>query len=471
MAKITVLPLSVGGVKAPLNLLEKLFDKELRTNNMLYPLDLASNPSYCHAVQFTVFDYTTKAAEFADNAINDITNFAASVMKNSPSAGQMLGAGQSAGKSVMNTIRTVANQPAAKTIEQAKTKAESFGTEALAAGKNILSKISPSDIAKQSSAILQAESYKMIKGTPRATISLYMPDTLNISHNADYSGISFTDTVGTLGHISNAFSDSSFLQNTIDNPANVLGTAAGKHFTTYAASRLAETLSNAVTNKIGGTGIDAESYRSILGNAIGQIANPQIQLIYKGTDLRQFQLDFLFSPTSAREAEEVERIVNAFTYYSSPAYAKNGNYIANQYLIPPQIFEIKFAYTGKSASLSDAIGRVFKNTLTNVLGAQFTNTVFGSSPTKDIQNAQNAKVFRVGDCVLESVSVDYAPNGWAAYNDGYGVQTRMTLQFKEMEILTKDRMDQWNSDSTNSPPGTIENVIGGSGNYQQPSKI
>lgn len=462
MAKITVLPLSVGGVKAPLNLLEKLFDKELRTNNMLYPLDLASNPSYCHAVQFTVFDYTTDAAQFYDKAGQAISDFAKEVINKAPKAvGSAINAARGIPSSVSSVISSVKKSTAAQTIENAKAISTGVFDEALSQGKNILSNLTPSESARKYSAILQADSYRMKKSTPRATISLYMPDTLNISHNADYSGISFTDTVGTLGHISNAFSDSSFLQN-MTNPTNALGTTAGKHFSVAAASRAAEALGNAIASKLpGATGINGTDLNSILGNAIGQIANPQIQLVYKGTELREFQLDFLFSPTSAREAEEVERIVNAFTYYSSPAYAKNGNNIANQYLIPPQIFEIKFAYTGKSASLSDAIGRVFKNTLTNVLGAQFTNTVFGSSPTKDIENAQHAKVFRVGDCVLLNVSVDYAPNGWAAYNDGYGVQTRMTLQFKEMEILTKDRMDQWNSDSTNLPPGTKENIIGG----------
>ena len=53
------------------------------------------------------------------------------------------------------------------------------------------------------------------------------------------------------------------------------------------------------------------------------------------------------------------------------------------------------------------------------------------------RSAPDAKVFKVNDCVLENVNVDYAPNGWAAYNDGYPVQTRLTLQFKETQMLTK----------------------------------
>ena len=50
----------------------------------------------------------------------------------------------------------------------------------------------------------------------------------------------------------------------------------------------------------------------------------------------------------------------------------------------------------------------------------------------------NPYLHRIGECVLESIAVDYAPNGWAAFEGGAPVQTRMTLQFKETTYLTKD---------------------------------
>jgi hypothetical protein len=45
----------------------------------------------------------------------------------------------------------------------------------------------------------------------------------------------------------------------------------------------------------------------------------------------------------------------------------------------------------------------------------------------------------VNDCFLADVNVDYAPNGWAAYNDGYPVQTKLTLTFKETTMITKNQ--------------------------------
>ena len=68
--------------------------------------------------------------------------------------------------------------------------------------------------------------------------------------------------------------------------------------------------------------------------------------------------------------------------------------------------------------------------------------------------------------------VDYAPNGWSSFQDGHAVETRLTLQFKETDIVTKDKVSpsQWANDSgqinqqsstkpsgvvVNNPPGTI----------------
>ena len=78
----------------------------------------------------------------------------------------------------------------------------------------------------------------------------------------------------------------------------------------------------------------------------------------------------------------------------------------------------------------------FKNIGTNILTSQVTGALFGSDKVSD--NAPHAKIFQIyHDCVLTNMTVDYAPNGWAAYNDGYPVETRLTLQFKETDIVTK----------------------------------
>lgn len=74
------------------------------------------------------------------------------------------------------------------------------------------------------------------------------------------------------------------------------------------------------------------------------------------------------------------------------------------------------------------------------------------NPTDTITKGADAKIMTINDCVLENVMIDYAPNGWAAYNDGYPIQTRLTLSFKETKIVTKE--DIKNSKvSTNAAEG------------------
>ena len=56
---------------------------------------------------------------------------------------------------------------------------------------------------------------------------------------------------------------------------------------------------------------------------------------------------------------------------------------------------------------------------------------------------RNENLHKFAPCALTTVMVDYAPEvGWVAHNDGMPVKTRLTLQFKETEILTKSRIQE-----------------------------
>ena len=54
----------------------------------------------------------------------------------------------------------------------------------------------------------------------------------------------------------------------------------------------------------------------------------------------------------------------------------------------------------------------------------------------------NENINKIGECVLETVTVDYATNGWVTFEDGSPVQTRLTLQFKEIEIVDKLKIEE-----------------------------
>ena len=68
---------------------------------------------------------------------------------------------------------------------------------------------------------------------------------------------------------------------------------------------------------------------------------------------------------------------------------------------------------------------------------------------------------RYGDCVLTNIDVNYAPSGFAAHNDGAPVQTQLTLQFREIEVVTKDKLSEGFNADKNSPTNTSPSGIAG----------
>ena len=90
---------------------------------------------------------------------------------------------------------------------------------------------------------------------------------------------------------------------------------------------------------------------------------------------------------------------------------------------------------------------------------------------KETKNKPNPNIPTIGRCILESIDVNYAPNGWSTYQDGYPVQTRLTLQFKETEMVTKEHFKNTNVYNNYTPtPGSLQDFDNsggqnGSGNY------
>lgn len=144
-------------------------------------------------------------------------------------------------------------------------------------------------------------------------------------------------------------------------------------------------------------------------------------------------MTFIFTPKSSAEAETVQNIIDTFTYYSSPGLINAGSTDAGRYLTPPQLMSVKMVFTGQNGITGSVITQL-KSALNNA-GLGFLNS--NHSLTDTISSGQKAKIFDIKECVITNVAVDYAPNGWAAFSDGYPVQTTMTLSMMETSIFTK----------------------------------
>lgn len=377
---ITVIPTNIGGVNinSIISPLASLLGGTPSTQTMTFPADLGSNPAMGHAVIIQAYDYKTGLGNSLNGFADIFSGSVNSLVDNFAGNGSLSGTLSSLASSLFNT------------------------TTAVAAG-SVATKI------------ISAPEYKPItKGTPLATISLFMPETMAINYSANYSEVSLTEALGIPGMVANAYSD-------------IKGRGLQDAVTPYAVAAGSKGV-GAILNK---AGLGGDSIAGLIGQSLGVVTNPQMQLLFKGVDLREFQLEFVLTPKTAAEAATVKNICDSLAYFSLPGIA--GSQVGNtgQFLTPPQVFSVKFQFLGNSG----LVGQM-SNVISGALGAVGLGFLTGSNVTA----GKPSKTFTVNDCVLTNVSVDYAPNGWATYQDGNPVQTRLLLQFKETTIYTKENM-------------------------------
>jgi hypothetical protein len=228
-------------------------------------------------------------------------------------------------------------------------------------------------------------------------IALYMPDTLQFDFAQNYENLSLSGFLGagagaTLQELKEKGSN-------LENAGTILSSAVK-------AAGIAG-LSNFAKSKFGALGT--------LGGfvALGAVVNPLLEVIYQSPQFRTFQYDFIFYPRDEREAVEVQKIINSLQYHQAPEF-KEGS--AGSLLIPPSEFDIEFYYGGK----------------------------------------ENKNIPKTGNCVLKSIQINYAPNGFSAYEvpgentsiggTGMPVAIQMSLQFQETTYLTKNKPNERNAE-------------------------
>ena len=213
----------------------------------------------------------------------------------------------------------------------------------------------------------------------RVAMALFMPDGLSTSYDHQYDELSLTSVLGGAGMFAQAMST--------ENGA----LKAKDPFVIEAASKLA--------GSIPGLSSSQELTNLLLFGSTGRTINPQMEMIYNSPRLRTFTFDFRLVPRNAAEAAQIKNIIDRFKYFAAPEIPLG---TTGRYFIPPARFEIEFYHRG----------------------------------------AKNNYLFKTKQCVLETISLDYAPNGYASHYDGAPVETRMTLGFKETTIIDKTAINE-----------------------------
>lgn len=135
---------------------------------------------------------------------------------------------------------------------------------------------------------------------------------------------------------------------------------------------------------------------------MGYPINPRLEVLYGHTPQRQFVMEFLMAPKNENESKSVKQIIDTIRFHAAPEIDTLLGIIPS--FIPPSEFDITFFNKG----------------------------------------VENTKIPRINTCVLERCEVDYAPTGgiYSTFNNGYPVAIRLSLAFRETEILHKRRVLQ-----------------------------
>lgn len=132
-------------------------------------------------------------------------------------------------------------------------------------------------------------------------------------------------------------------------------------------------------------------------NALGLATNPKKEQVFKGVDFRTFQFDYQFFPRNEPEAKNVLNIIQELKYHMHPEFKDTNNFV---YIYPSE-FDIFYYQGGK----------------------------------------ENMNIHRHTSCVLTEMNVNYTPNGtFNTFENGMPTQINVTLNFRELALLTKDKV-------------------------------
>ena len=219
------------------------------------------------------------------------------------------------------------------------------------------------------------------------SIAMYMPQSVQVTYGAQYQ-----DTqIGAITESAlNAYND------LISGRG---GDAIGqlKNISTDVADSLQMFLLSSV-GVIPGLGGVREVSEMKSGNVIAD----RLELAFKGINKRNFQYTFKMTPKDRREVDMIRKIVFAFKANMMPEFV--GGNRGGRRLLVPNTFDIAYMYTGN----------------------------------------QNLHLHNISTCVLENMNVTYGGDRYKTFEpDAEGaqpVETTITLNFKEIELITRERI-------------------------------
>lgn len=220
------------------------------------------------------------------------------------------------------------------------------------------------------------------------SILLYMPQDVQSEYSQDWGAIK----IGTAA-------------------ATTIRTLSGNADISSIGSNVGDTIKKAafsaitgLTNKFAGGGTVGRD--QALALVTDQIANPNTEVLFNGSNLRTFTLNFKMVADSEDESEEILKICNTFKSASMPSF-------------------------GGASDLGISAGSGQFLTIPNVVNVSFMSG-----------NSLNKYLPQFKTCAITSVSVNYTADGtYAAYENGAPVAVELSLSFTELKPLFASEID------------------------------
>tara|TARA_B100000745_G_scaffold298357_1_gene246880 strand:- start:311 stop:1684 length:1374 start_codon:yes stop_codon:yes gene_type:complete len=226
-------------------------------------------------------------------------------------------------------------------------------------------------------------------------IALYMPPTINVTYASNYVDTEIGAGANFAGEEINKWMNTSG-----SSPEKIASLAK----TTLKSTNTKEFSDFLRKTALGAAGVvpGMQGAREAYEMKTGVVMTNRMELAFKGLPKRSFQYSFKMIPKSEKEANEVRNIVTAFKLNMLPEMKDS----SIKRLKVPNTFDIKYMYIGK----------------------------------------ENEYLHKISTCVLENMNVTYGGDRYRTFesNDEGAppVETTMTLNFKEMEQITKERAEE-----------------------------
>lgn len=186
-----------------------------------------------------------------------------------------------------------------------------------------------------------------------------------------------------LGILGGLVGGSSAIETSLGTRAVEAGISAGLSLLTLPKAALAAQLLGVTSPK-----------RAILAGA--KVAtNPFREVIFESVSPREFNFTYTFLPRSPLEVQNVKNIIDLFKFHMHPELSAGG-----LFYVYPSEFEIVYYYQGK----------------------------------------ENRFINKISTCVMTDMDVKYGGEYFSTFKDGAPAEISMTLSFRELELLTKERI-------------------------------